>query len=36
MGKDGAPDLPAHPCDEAGAPAFRAPCEAQAFAMAGS
>jgi nitrile hydratase accessory protein len=29
-----APDLPALPRDEAGAPVFRAPWEAQAFAMA--
>ena len=34
MAKDRAPDLPALPRDEAGAPVFQAPWEAQAFAMA--
>lgn len=34
MGKDGVPDLPALRRDEAGAPVFQAPWEAQAFAMA--
>ena len=34
MAKDGAPDLPALPRDDAGAPVFQAPWEAQAFAMA--
>ena len=33
MGSDRAPDLPALPRDEAGAPVFQAPWEAQAFAM---
>lgn len=34
MSAERAPDLPALPRDEAGAPVFRAPWEAQAFAMA--
>ena len=34
MATDRAPDLPALPQDEAGAPVFREPWEAQAFAMA--
>ncbi|HEY7139622.1 MAG TPA: nitrile hydratase accessory protein [Methylomirabilota bacterium] len=34
MASDRAPDLPALPRDEAGAPVFQAPWEAQAFAMA--
>ena len=34
MPSDRAPDLPALPRDEAGAPVFGAPWEAQAFAMA--
>ena len=34
MASDRAPDLPALPRDEAGAPVFGAPWEAQAFAMA--
>ncbi len=34
MATDRAPDLPALPRDEAGAPVFREPWEAQAFAMA--
>ena len=34
MAKDRAPDLPALPRDEVGAPVFQAPWEAQAFAMA--
>jgi nitrile hydratase accessory protein len=34
MTPDRAPDLPALPRDEAGAPVFQAPWEAQAFAMA--
>jgi nitrile hydratase accessory protein len=33
MASDRAPDLPALPRDEAGAPVFQAPWEAQAFAM---
>ena len=34
MAGDHAPDLPALPRDEAGAPVFQAPWEAQAFAIA--
>jgi nitrile hydratase accessory protein len=34
MSTDRAPELPALPRDEAGAPVFREPWEAQAFAMA--
>jgi nitrile hydratase accessory protein len=34
MATDRAPELPALPRDEAGAPVFREPWEAQAFAMA--
>jgi nitrile hydratase accessory protein len=34
MAADRAPDLPALPRDDAGAPVFQAPWEAQAFAMA--
>ena len=34
MARDRAPDVPALPRDEAGAPVFGAPWEAQAFAMA--